>query len=81
MKTTTYTLPAHWAPALINADESGMADDEIEALNEWLSDYAPGHCLDCSGYPEFTTHHDAADYVLACDCLTYTFTNYEETTS
>lgn len=37
MKTTTYTLPAHWACALINADESGMDDDEIAAMNDWLS--------------------------------------------
>ena len=81
MKTTTYTLPAHWAPALINADESGLSDDEIQAMNDWLESTSPGHCLDCSGDPEFTPYHDASEFVLVCDCLTYTFTNYEEATS
>ena len=81
MKTTTYTLPAHWAPALINGDESGMADDEIQALNDWLSLIEPGPCLDCSGPSEFTHGHDANDFVLACECLTYTFAAYKEPTA
>jgi hypothetical protein len=78
MQTTTYTLPAHWACALINADCSGMDDDEIAAMNDWLSAYRPGSCVDCSEDPEFCHSHDADGYALAGDCLTFTFTNYEE---
>ena len=78
MQTTTYTLPAHWACALINADCSGMDDDEIQALDLWLSDNSPGYCLDCSEDPEFCHSHDADGYALAGDCLTYTFTAFEE---
>jgi len=78
MQTTTYTLPAHWACALINADCSGMDDEEIQALDLWLSDNSPGYCLDCSENPEFCHSHDADGYALAGDCLTYTFTAFEE---
>ena len=81
MKTTTYTLPAQWAGPLINCDCSGMTDEEINALDLWISDYAPGDCLDCSEQPEFCHSHDADGYALAGDCLTFTFTNYEETTA
>ncbi len=78
MKTTTYTLPAHWACALINVDCSGMDDEEIQALDLWLSDNSPGSCIDCSEDPEFCHSHDADGYALAGDCLTYTFTAFEE---
>lgn len=81
MKTTDYTLPAHWASALINADESGMADDEIQALDDWIDAFQPGACVDCSGTLEFTAFHDASEFVLACECLTFTFAHYEETTA
>lgn len=74
METITYTLPEHWACALINDDATGLSDDEHEQLNEWLQDYKPGSCLGVSDSPEFRHHHDATDAgVLACDCLTFTF--------
>jgi hypothetical protein len=73
IETTTYTLPAYWACALINGDESGMDDDEIKELNEWLSAFNPGLCLDCSEESEFCHSHDADGYALAGDCLTFTF--------
>lgn len=73
MKTQTYTLPAFWACALINADESGMEDADIQAMNEWLDTEKPGYCLDCSEESFFTKWHDASEFVLACDCLEFTF--------
>ena len=66
-----YTLPAHWASALINADESGMSDSELNEINEWLDYMKPGYCVDCSDESEFRHRCDAD--VLPCDCLTYTF--------
>ena len=33
---TEHRLPSHWAPALINCDESGMEDQEIELMNSVL---------------------------------------------
>ena len=79
MKTTTYTLPAHWASALINDDATGLSDDEHDSLNDWLSAYRPGSCIDCTNEPEFCWTHDADGYELAGDCLTYTFATFEET--
>lgn len=77
MKITTYTLPDYWAGPLINADCTGMDDDEIAALDLWLSDNAVGPCLDCSDTPEFCYSHDADGYALAGDCLTFTFEETE----
>lgn len=73
MKTETYTLPAYWASALINADESGMEDDEIAAMDKWLDYAKPGHCLTCSKESFFTAWHDATGFALAGDCLEFTF--------
>ena len=33
---TEHRLPSHWAPALINCDESGMEDQEIESMDSVL---------------------------------------------
>ena len=70
---TDYDLPAHWEPALLNADESTLDDHEFEAFRSWLSSEDPGICVDASEKPFFMNHHNAAAYVLACDCLRYTF--------
>lgn len=74
MKTVDYTLPAHWASALINDDFTGLEEadaDQLDALHygEQLSD-----CVGHSDEPFFCTYHDARPYgVLACDCLEFTF--------
>ena len=71
IETTTYTLPAYWACALINGDESDMDDDEIQEMNAWLEQNQPGFCLDCSDESEFCHSNDAMG--LPGDCLTFTF--------
>jgi hypothetical protein len=69
-----FTLPAHWASALINDDWSGMDADEEDELLAWLDCYEPGYCVGCSDTPEFHHHHDATNLgVLGADCLTFTF--------
>lgn len=73
MKTQTFTLPAFWASALINGDESGLEPDEQTQLDQWLKDNKPGYCIDVSSDESFTQWHDARDYVLACDCAEFTF--------
>lgn len=78
MQTTTYTLPEHWACALINDDATGLSDAEHKELNDWLQDYKPGFCIGVSDAPEFRHRHDASDAgVLACDCLEFTFQTLE----
>lgn len=71
MKFIEYTLPSHWACALINDDESGMTDEDIQEMNQWLDFVKPGYCVGCSDESEFKHRCDAD--VLSCDCLKYTF--------
>lgn len=79
LKTTTATLPAHWASYLINADDSSFSlfsdgDEELELIDRLCKEEGFGHCLGCTEEAEFTLWHDATRYgVLAGDCLTYTF--------
>ena len=73
METIEFTLPAHWASALINGDFSGLSDEEDAAVRYWL-DTEPdigGDALSCTDEPEFRRYYDADG--LACDCLTFTF--------
>ena len=73
MKTETYTLPAFWASGIINADMSGMEDSEIVEMENWLERNEVGPCLGCSEDAFFAKYHDASTYVLACDCVEFTF--------
>ncbi len=76
----TWDLPAHWASALINGDESGLDADDIAALEAFTADMVEefGQCsaVDCGGehYEDFRRYHDASSYgVLACNVLPFTF--------
>lgn len=78
IETETYELPAHWACALFYGDESGLDDDDSDALDRFTDDmiarYGQCWCVGVSDEPSFTRCHDAQAYgVLACDVLTYTF--------
>ena len=80
MDIATYTLPAHWAPALVNHDYTGLEQDDETALFAFLAHAARVHgepvtCISCSeGGDDFRTYHDARDFgVLACNVLTYSF--------
>jgi hypothetical protein len=53
-----YTLPSHWAPALINGDYSGLDAIDEEHLNEWLDEIKPGYCVDCSQDEYFSSAND-----------------------
>ena len=70
-----FILPAHWMPALINGDWSGLDDDEAGAIRSFLAFYklGTGEAADCEpvGFMHF---HDAiAFYPFACDCERVTF--------
>jgi hypothetical protein len=71
LKFTEYVLPSNWASALINADESGMTEEDITEMNQYLDFVKPGFCVGCSDESEFMHRCDAD--VMPCDCLTYTF--------
>ncbi len=74
IETTVYTLPSHWAPALVNDDQTGLEVDEIVQLNRFMKGEGLGAPLDVSEEGNFMTYHDARSYgVLPCECLEYTF--------
>ena len=67
IETVTYTLPACWAPYLINDDDSGLEKGEREEIDEWISDtkmflkskiFCP---FDVSSNSYFSWHNDAND--------------------
>lgn len=70
MQTQTHVLPAYWASALINNDESGMNDQEIIDMNNWLELNKPGACAEVSEEPFFGRFAG-----IGCDLLEYTFIN------
>jgi hypothetical protein len=73
----TLSLPAHWLPAIVNYDPSGLDDKEHRALTCWMRDIVREcgefHIGEVGDDPYFARYHDAAEYgVLACDCYDVT---------
>lgn len=66
----TYVLPEYLCGALINGDYTGLTDDEVNELKDFLSSVS-GHCVGCSEEPFFTWHNDINN--LGCTCLEYQF--------
>lgn len=68
-------LPVHWAVPLINGDYSGLETAEEKVLRSWLKNHPPqfGSPSHVSDMYEFRAHHDAAGYVLPCDCAEYSY--------
>ena len=75
METTTLTLPAHWASALVNADYTGMSNHEIVEVETWQNSNTHNSPVDVSREPEFVAYHDAVN-VLPAECLEYTFESF-----
>ena len=57
-KQTTYLLPEIYASALINGDFSGLKENEVKELRDWMEREKPGTCLNCSDYSYFLWHND-----------------------
>ena len=68
-----FVLPAFYAAALINTDESGLKDSEIQALNEFLKENTKDICVGCSEGSFFTRWHDMSGSIDPCDCLEFYF--------
>lgn len=73
-----YSLPAHWLPALINADYSGLDDEENEQLTAFTRSevggmrqqgWQFGHWAYGEDEPSFDPFHDARfTGCLPADC-------------
>jgi hypothetical protein len=71
----TFALPAFWASALINDDWSGLEQDEIDAIHAWHADagVTPSMAVSCDEREVFKRWHAAADYVLPCMVVEFTY--------
>lgn len=56
--TESYVLPEYYAGYLVNDDPSGLTDEEITEIDNFLDDNKLGSCLDCSCEPYFKHGHD-----------------------
>lgn len=73
------TLPEHWAPALVNADTTGLDDQDEAALDAFMADHPNLYCVGVDDGPQFCRRHDATPYgVLACQCCLFAFLSTEE---
>lgn len=78
IETIELSAPSHWAPALIYADISGLEDQDIQQIKEFIGRVmgmgAHGIPVDCTTAPDFMHWHDARpEYPFAADCFVYTF--------
>lgn len=73
LTTQLYTLPAPWAPYLVNGDASSLEDDEVAVIDAWLTRVSPGHLLTCSEEPFFSWHNDGPTPNVGGDMLEYEF--------
>lgn len=58
LTTDTVTLPAHWASAIFNGDESGLEEEDANLLQKWYEEN-PGLDIVDVGEPYFS--HDIGD--------------------
>jgi len=70
MQTEVRTLPAYWASYLINADASGMEDNEVQEIEYYLEREGLGAPVDCE-MTGFAWINDANS--LGGDVADYTF--------
>lgn len=67
-----FILPEHFAAALINADESGLSEDERQLLNDFVKENCKDICVGCSEESFFTDNHDLKGIGTA-NCLEFYF--------
>ena len=72
MKTNKYVLPSFYACYLINSDSSGLTDDEIKELDQWIETVNPGYCVDM-GEPYFSPYNQLTGYKYGSDVSEFTF--------
>ena len=72
IKIVTYTLPSHWASALINNDFRGLSKEDNDDCLLWLVTHNTGNCLACDNQDP-AGRYDGLVY----DVMDYTFVSLE----
>ena len=67
-----FILPAFFAPALINADSSGLDAAEEKLLNDFINKNTADICCGCSD-DTFSTEYHELKILGACDCKEFYF--------
>jgi len=80
IRVESHTAPAHWAPALVNGDDSGLDPEDAKAAADWTASLAPGHVAGTEEEgPGFLRWHDAAPFApYAADCAAFIIYFQEE---
>jgi len=75
METVVYTLPSYYACAFYYGDYSGLEEQDIEEVEQFIKEkleiYAVFNCVGVSEETEFLHRNDMNN--LGADCLEYTF--------
>jgi hypothetical protein len=60
------TLPAHWASALVNGDETGLEDEDCKAIDAWVRNNPHLRVVSCNDESTLEQFNG-----LLTDCLVY----------
>lgn len=71
-----YRLPIYWAGPLISDDYSGMSEEEIKEIKDFL-DTAEGYPVDVDWGTQGFYHMNDANHV-AGDCVDFIFHKYND---
>ena len=76
IKTYEYVLPAIYACPLINSDCSGLEDEDITMLDEFIEDIvsvfgSANFTVKADEDPFFEKFHDMWNFPYAAECLTF----------
>ena len=69
-------LPICWASCLINGDDSGLNENDIQSIDETLGlllNLEASRCIDCTDKNEFELPPAWAPWLLAGGYATFTF--------
>lgn len=75
MKTVeTYTMPAHWASALINNDKSGLSEADLNEFEAFIDMHRElQNPISCSEEPTLERFTFYPGKTLLTECLVYSF--------
>lgn len=66
----TYILPVYWASAIINGDDSGLSEEDIQQLNDWSEKEGHPNIVSVGEESYFSHSNDATN--LGGDVAEYT---------
>ena len=68
-------LPSHWASCIINGDDSGLDDVDVDVIDHTLRllNLEAVRCIDCTDEVEYELAPSWAPWLLAGGYATYTF--------